>query len=558
MQYVPLHLHSEYSLLDGAIRLKDLCKFEKENDMPAVALTDHGVMYGVFDFYRTANEIGIKPLIGCEFYVYDGEIDERNNAHNTLNHLVLIAKNKEGYQNLIKLTSISHIDGFYYKPRINHKLLEKYCNNLICLSACIQGEVSYSILEGEKDKAKQLAKYYKDLFKDDYYIELQDHGREKEKRANPELIKLAKELDIKMVITNDSHYLKKEDSNWHDTLLCIQTNSAKHDENRFKFPNDEFYVKTVEQLRDAFNWLDLETFEAAIKNTVDIAEKCHLIIEKTKTLPAFDVPKGHSVDSYLNYQVLEGLKIRYAHESGVPVGPGRGSAAGSLVAYALGITELDPIKHNLLFERFLNPERISMPDVDVDFCIEGRQKIMDYVAQKYGTDHVCQIITFGSFAARNALKAVARVYEIPFADSNIWASLIPSAPTTKIYAPTAEEIDPRYDYNHEERVKSLVDMAKNIEGLRQNIGIHAAGVIISCLPLNEVVPVQYSKDGNVITEYAMADIEKLGLLKMDFLGLRNLTIIRNTMSWIKKRHNIEFEINRIPLDDEATYNLLMK
>ncbi len=595
MQYVPLHVHSEYSLLDGAIRLKDLCKFAKENNMPAVAVTDHGVMYGAIDFYRTAKEIGIKPLVGCEFYVFQGNLSEKNSANNHLNHLVLIAKDKQGYANLVKLVSIAHVEGFYYKPRINFELLKEYHEGLICLSACVQGEIADLILQKEMLKAKETAKKYQDLFKEDYYIELQDHGLDKQKRSNPDLINIAKELNIKLVITNDSHYLKKEDADWHDTLLCLQTNALKAEENRFHFPNNEFYVKTVSELRDAFKWLDSETFNKSIENTVEIAEKCHLIIEMGKSpLPNYEVPKGHTVESYLEYKVREGLKAKYkeitpkieervkyeldvieqmgfsayflitwdfinfAKENDIPVGPGRGSAAGSIVAYALNITELDPIEHNLLFERFLNPERISMPDVDIDFCIERRCEVIDYVSRKYGADKVCQIVTFGTFAAKAALKGVARVFDIPFAESNKLSALIPSNPGAKIDDALQEGMELKTLYDNDPDIKKLVDMAKSIEGIKNNIGMHAAGVIISHKPLNEIVPVQPSKEGIIITEYPMADLEKLGLLKMDFLGLRNLTIISKTIKLIKKRHGIELDINHVPLDDKKTYKMLTK
>lgn len=595
MQYVPLHLHSEYSLLDGAIKLKDLCKFAKENDMPAVTITDHGAMYGAIDFYRTAKETGVKPLIGCEFYVYNGDITERNSSKTRLNHLVLIAKDKQGYANLVKLVSIAHCQGFYYKPRLNFELVEKYHEGLICLSACVQGEIADLILQKELKEAKDRAQKYKNLFKEDYYIELQDHGLDNQKRSNPDLINIAKELDIKMVITNDSHYLRKEDADWHDTLLCLQTNALKSDENRFSFPNNEFYVKTVSELRDSFKWLDAETFEQAIANTVEVAEKCHLIIEMGNSpMPHYEVPKTHTVESYLELKVREGLNKRYkeitpeieervkyelgvieqmgfsayflitwdfinfAKQSGIPVGPGRGSAAGSIVAYALEITDLDPIRHNLLFERFLNPERISMPDVDIDFCIERRAEVIDYVAKKYGEDHVCQIVTFGTFAAKAALKGVARVFNIPFAESNKLSALIPSNPGAKIDDALQEGMELKQLYDSDEEIKKLVDMAKSIEGIKNNIGMHAAGVIISHKPLNEIVPVQPSKEGIIITEYPMADLEKLGLLKMDFLGLRNLTIIDKTIKLVKKRHGIDIDINNIPLDDKKTYKMLTK
>lgn len=593
--YVPLHLHSEYSLLDGAIKIKALCQYAKDNNMPAVAITDHGVMYSAIEFYRTAKEMGVKAIIGCEFYVHDGDIHEKTPNHNPLYHLVLLAKDKTGYMNLVKLVSIAHCEGMYYKPRINFELIEKYHEGLICSSACLGGEVLQNLLKNDYEGAKTAAKRYKDLFGEDYYIELQDHGLDEQKRTNPDLIRLAKELDIKLIITNDSHYLKKEDADWHDTLLCLQTNALKSEENRFHFPNNEFYVKTPIELRDSFKWMDSDLFEECIKNTVDISEKCHLMMEFGKSpLPHYEVPPGHTVESYLDHVVHEGLKERYgeippeieervryelgiieqmgfsayflitwdfvhfAKTNGIPVGPGRGSAAGSVVAYALKITELDPIRHHLLFERFLNPERYSMPDVDIDFCIERRGEVIDYVAQKYGADKVCQIITFGTYAAKAAMKGVARVMDIPYVRSNQLASLIPNEPKTHIDDAMLDGMELKKIYDEDPEVKRLVDMAKAIEGIKNNVGTHAAGVIIAHKPLNEIVPVQPSKDGIIVTEYPMADLEKLGLLKMDFLGLRNLTMIHKTMALIKKRQGVEFDVDRIPLDDKPTYDMLSK
>lgn len=595
MQYVPLHLHTENSLLDGAIRIKELCKFAKENNMPAVAITDHGNMYGAIQMYETAKEMGVKPLIGCEFYVYDGDITERNPAKTHPYHLVLIAKDQKGYQNLVKLVSIAKCKGFYYKPRINHELIEKYHEGLICLSACVQGEIAQGFINGNKQESYEAAKFYKKLFGADYYIELQDHGLEKQKMSNPGMIELAKELGIKTVITNDSHYLKKEDADWHDTLLCIQTNALKESNDRFRFPNNEFYVKTPEQLRDSFRWMEADMFDDCIKNTVEIAEKCHLIIEMGKYhIPYFELPPNFTSESYLEYLTLEGIKkrygamtpelkqrmdyelgvinkmgfaeyflivsdfIQYAKRKDIPVGPGRGSAAGSLVSYALEITDLDPIKHNLLFERFLNPERVSMPDVDIDFCVERRGEVIEYVTQKYGADKVCQIITFGTLAARNAMKSVARVYDIPFAQSNQWAQLIPAEPKIKIDDALKDGMELKKLYDIDPTVKKLVDMAKSIEGLKNNTGMHAAGVIISKLPLEDVVPVELSKEGLTVTEYTMIENEHIGLLKMDFLGLRNLTIIHNALKMVEKRTGEKVDINNIHLDDEPTYELLTK
>ena len=595
MQYVPLHLHTENSLLDGAIRIKELCKFAKENDMPAVAITDHGNMYGAIQMYEEAKSAGIKPLIGCEFYVYDGDITEKNPAKKHPWHLVLIAKDQTGYKNLVKLVSTAKCKGMYYKPRINHELIEKHHEGLICLSACVQGEVAQGFIQGNKEASYEAAKFYKGLFGEDYYIELQDHGLEKQKMSNPGLIQLAKDLDIKMVITNDSHYLRKEDADWHDTLLCIQTNALKESQDRFRFPNDEFYVKTPEQLRDSFKWMEADMFEECIKNTVEVADKCHLIIEMGKYhIPYFELPPNFTSESYLEYLTLEGIKkrygalrpdlkermdyelgvinkmgfaeyflivsdfIHYAKRNDIPVGPGRGSAAGSLVSYALEITDLDPIAHNLLFERFLNPERVSMPDVDIDFCVERRGEVIDYVTKKYGADKVCQIVTFGTLAARNAMKSVARVYDIPFAQSNQWAQLIPAEPKIKIDDALKDGMELKKLYDTDPTVKKLVDMAKAIEGLKNNTGMHAAGVIISKMPLEDIVPVEPSKEGLIVTEYTMIEDEHIGLLKMDFLGLRNLTIIHNALKMVEKRTGEKVDINNIPLDDEATFELLQR
>lgn len=612
--YVPLHLHTEYSLLDGAIRINDLCKFSVENGFPAVAITDHGVMYGDMELYETAimkysgdnGSPKLKPLLGCEFYVHNGDIKERDRMNNPCYHLVLIAKNNVGYQNIIRLTSVAWCDGFYMHPRINWELLKEHHEGLICLSACLGGEVLQNLLHKAPEKAREVAKRYKDLFGDDYYIELQDHGLEDQKRTNPELIAIAKELGIEMVITNDSHYLKKEDADMHDTLLCMNTNSDKDDPNRFHFEGNEFYVKTPEQLRESFSWLDEETFNKCIANTVKIAEGCNIKISKFDELPAYDVPANHTTESYFEYLVIEGLKkryggiskelkervdyemkviedmgftayflitwdfIHYAKTHGIPVGPGRGSAAGSVVAYALEITDLDPIEHKLLFERFLNPERFTMPDIDIDFCIERRGEVIDYVTKKYGEDRVCQIITFGTYAAKAAVKGVARILKIPFADSNRIASLIPSEPKTHIDDALQEGMELRVMYDNDEQividpiegktvgVKKWIDLARGIEGIKNNTGTHAAGVIIAPKPLDQILPVRPSKDGIVQTGYPPhAVTEFLSLLKMDFLGLRNLTTIYKTLTAIKKRQGIDVDINHIPLDDKPTYQMLM-
>ena len=617
MKYVPLHIHTEYSLLDGAIRIPDFYKFAAENDMPAIAITDHGVMYGCADMFIAKNEMlshmlseeeqemkkkieAVKPILGCEFYICDGEVID-DHSKKTMYHLVLLAKNQNGYHNLCKLDSIATTKGYYYKPRINHEILEKYKDDLICLSACIQGEVARNILDGNKDEAIKKAKYYKELFGEDYYIELQDHGLKEQKDSNPVLMEIAKELNIKTVITNDSHYLRAQDAAWHDTLLCEQTKSSKSNPNRFKFSVNEFYVKTVEELRKAFSWMDEDYFNTCIENTVEIADKVDFQMDKlefgkTKEyLPKYPCPEEYDEVQYFDYLCRKGLKKRYgdpipddimkryeyefdvickmgfpayflltwdfinwAKEHKIPVGPGRGSAAGSIVAYSLGITELDPIRHNLLFERFLNPERISMPDIDIDFCQRRRGEVIDYVSERWGADHVCQIITFGTLAAKAALKAVCRVYDIPFAQANLWAGMIPSAPGTKLKDALLDGMELKKLCDENSQVQSLVDEALHMEGLKNQVGTHAAGVIIAPRPMDEIIPVALSKEKSSTTQYPMAGIEKLGLLKMDFLGLETLTIIQDALDLIKARTGKDIDINNIPLDDKETFEMLSK
>lgn len=617
MKYVPLHIHTEYSLLDGAIRIPDFYKYAAENDMPAIAITDHGTMFGCADMFIAKNEMlshmlseeeqelkkkieAVKPIVGCEFYVCDGDVIE-DRSKKTMYHLVLLAKNQQGYHNLCKLDSIATTEAYYYKPRINHEILEKYKDNLICLSACIQGEVARNFLDGKPNEAKKRAQYYKDLFGEDYYIELQDHGLKEQKDSNPFLMEIAQELNIKTVITNDSHYLRAQDASWHDTLLCEQTKSSKSNPNRFKFSVNEFYVKTVDELRKAFSWMDEDYFNKCIETTVEIADKCDFKMDKlefgkTKEyLPKFPCPEGYDEESYFDYLCHEGLKKRYgdpipdsimeryeyeksvifkmgfpayflltwdfinwAKEHKIPVGPGRGSAAGSIVAYSLGITELDPIYHNLLFERFLNPERISMPDIDIDFCQRRRGEVIDYVSSRWGQDHVCQIITFGTLAAKAALKAVCRVYDIPFSQANAWAGMVPSAPGTKLKEALLDGMELKKLCDENSQVQSLVNEALHMEGLKNQTGTHAAGVIIAPRPMSDIIPVALSKEKSLTTQYPMAGIEKIGLLKMDFLGLETLTIIQDALDLIKERTGKDIDINRIPLDDKETFELLTR
>ena len=618
-KFVPLHIHTEYSLLDGMIKVEDLVKYASENELPGIAITDHGVMYSAIEFYELAEKYKINPLIGCEFYVHSGDIKIHDPANNPLYHLILIAKNNKGYKNLIKLVSTAWCEGFYYKPRINFDLLKLHSEGLVCASACLGGEVLQHLLKGEKDSAYETAKRYKELFGDDYYIELQDHNLNDQKITNPLLIEIAKDLNIKMIITNDSHYLRKEDADAQDTLLCLQTNANKDDEKRFSFPNNEFYIKTKDEMRKAFSWMTDVMFEECCSNTEEVCNKCHVEIElHNAPLPHYEVPDGYTIETYLEYLVMEGLKqrygdpppesiidrakyelgvinqmgfpayflitwdfIHYAKTHDIPVGPGRGSAAGSVVAYALEITDIDPIYHKLLFERFLNPERFTMPDIDIDFCIDRRSEVIDYVTQKYGEDKVCQIITFSTYAPKAAFKGVGRVLQVPFVESNRLTGLIePALDIARVTNPKAEWLKDiisaegnsefKQLYNEDYQItnpdtgnmvsfKRWVDMAVAIEGLKCGTGTHAAGVIISHAPLDTILPVQPSKDGIVQTGYPKHEAtEVLDLLKMDFLGLRNLTMITKTVKMVKKYRNIDVDINHIPLDDKETFDMLAK
>lgn len=593
--YVPLHLHSEYSILDGASKLDDLVKHAQANNISALALTDHGNMYGALAFYQKAKSANIKPIIGCEVYTTPGDINDRTgkNVSGSLNHLVLLAKNYNGYKNLVKLVSIGHVDGFYYKPRVNYELVEKYKDDLIAMSACLAGDINQKLLQGKNKEAEKTAKYLKDVFENDFYLEIQDHGMDEQQRINPEIVKIGSKLDIQLVATNDSHYTYQKDSLTHDILLCLQTGKNFNDPTRMRFPTDQFYQKNGDEMAMTYKNLDSDDVFIAIDNTLKVADKCSLSIPMGKSiLPHYPVPPNHTSESYLNKIAREGLEkrfnnvtpeieerfkyelqmieqmgfaayflivwdfISYSRQNGIPVGPGRGSAAGSLVAYSLGITNINPLEHGLLFERFLNPERISMPDVDIDFCIEKRSKVIDYVSEKYGSDRVCQIITFGTLAARAAIKGVARVLEYPFSESNKIAALIPQGPNITIDDALVSGQELKKIYDKDPKVKQWIDLAKSIEGINFNVGTHAAGVIIARDPLSDLIPIQKSKEGIIITQYPMTDVEKLGLLKMDFLGLRNLTIIDNAIKSIEQNKNIKIDIDNIPLDDEATYKLL--
>ncbi|MDR3615662.1 MAG: DNA polymerase III subunit alpha [Candidatus Obscuribacterales bacterium] len=591
--FVPLHLHTEYSLLDGATGVKELVKKAKAENMPAVAITDHGVMYGAVELTKTCHEMGgVKPIIGCEGYIIDGNIKDKT-ARQHLHHITMLAQNKTGYSNLVRLNSRAHIEGYYYKPRINKEMLAEQKEGLIILSGCLGAELSQFILKDNYEKAKESAKWYKEVLGDNYYLEIQDHGYAEDRKVNRYLVQLSKELGIKLVATNDSHFTDKDDAVAHDCLLCIQMGKLVTDANRMKFSGWE-YIKNGDEMSYLFrDHLDTEHIEEALRNTLEIADKIETIkLAGDPRLPVFPMPPGHSAETFLNELVFEGLKKRYdgvitdehskrahvelkviedmnfasyflivsdfiqhARDKGIPVGPGRGSAAGSLVAYALGITNIDPIKYNLLFERFLNPERKSMPDIDTDFCIERRDEIIKYTAEKYGADRVAQIITFNRMTSKAVLKDVSRVLEYPFAESTKLAKMVPVVRGKPCPLDEMVSDNPEFKKVYETSVEArqVIDLARKLEGTNKTFGMHAAGVVISDVPLEELVPVQKNNDGTVIAQYYMEDIAYIGLVKMDFLGLRNLTMIDKAVKIIKKVHGIEIVPDLIPLDDAPTF-----
>lgn len=591
MSFVHLHVHSEYSLLDGACRLEELVAAVKEQGQEAVAVTDHGNMYAAVEFYKIAKKKGIKPIIGCEVYVASrSRFDKMSELDRSGRHLILLCKNNTGYQNLIQMVSKSWTEGFYNKPRIDKELLEKYHEGLICLSACLAGELPQMLLQGNFSGAVETAKYYENLFgKGNYFIELQDHGINQQKEVNPLLIKISKETGIPLVVTNDSHYIKKSDSEIHSILLCIQTNHTVLDEDKMEFATDEFYLKSESEMRTLFPQLD-----EAYDNTVKIAEMCNVEFEFGNTkLPHFDVPNGQDHFEYFKQQCYEGLYkhygnnpdkalterleyelnmvrqmgyvdyylivndfIQYAKSHGIPVGPGRGSGAGSLAAYCIGITGIDPIKYNLIFERFLNPERVSMPDFDVDFCKDRRQEVIDYVIRKYGADHVAQIISFGTMAARGAVRDVGRALAIPYATVDIVAKQIPSDIGMTIDKALEISSELKKSYDTDESVHKLIDTAKSIEGMPRHATTHAAGVVITRDPVSSYVPLA-KNDEAVVTQYTMTVLEELGLLKMDFLGLRNLTVIHDAENMIK-RTNPHYTHSDIKEDDNQVFVMLSK
>ena len=587
--FVHLHLHTEYSLLDGACRINPLMEHLKEIGQTAVAITDHGVMYGVIDFYRAAKKHGIKPIIGCEVYVAPRtRFDKVHELDGEQHHLVLLCKDNKGYENLTALVSQAWTEGFYSKPRVDLDLLAKHSEGLIASSACLAGAIPRACRRGDYEEAKRLALVHNEIFgQGNFYIELQDHGIEAQREINPMLIRISEETGIPLIATNDSHYIKKEDSQMHHILMCIQTNHTVEDDDRMEFASDEFYVKTEEEMRALF-----PEHPEAFDNTVKIAEQCNVEFEFGNTkLPNYDTPNGQDNVEYFRTKCYEGLYrhygnqpdqalidrlefelntiikmgyvnyylivfdfIDYAKSVDIPVGPGRGSGAGSLAAYCLGITGIDPIRYNLLFERFLNPERISMPDFDIDFSDERRQEMIDYVVRRYGEDHVAQIITFGTMAARGSIRDVGRAMAIPYTKVDSVAKLVPMELNITLDRALNISHDLKNLYDSDPQVKELIDMAKKLEGMPRNASTHAAGVVITDRPVCKYVPLAKNNDA-VVTQFTMTTLEELGLLKMDFLGLRNLSIIQNAELQIRKQKP-DFSIEDIPMDDKKTFSMI--
>lgn len=609
MSFVGLHIHSDYSLLDGASQLPQLVDRAVELGMSAIALTDHGVMYGAIELIKVCRGKGIKPIIGNEMYVINGDIQDKTKRPRKY-HQVVLAKNTQGYKNLVKLTTISNLKGIQGKgisqrPCINKELLKQYSEGLIVTSACLGGEVPQTILKGDVQHARQVAQWYKEVFGDDYYLEIQDHGSIEDRIVNVEIVKIARELEIKLVATNDSHFISCYDVEAHDALLCIQTSKLIEDEKRMRYSGTE-YLKSAEEMAQLFrDHLPDEVIQEAIANTLEVADKVKRYdIMGEPRIPNYPVPKGHTADTYLEEVTWEGLcdrmgcrsrsdidpvykerleyelkmmqqmgfstyflvvwdYIKHARDQKIPVGPGRGSAAGSLVAYSLKITNIDPVHHGLLFERFLNPERKSMPDIDTDFCIERRDEVIEYVTHKYGADRVAQIITFNRMTSKAVLKDVARVLNIPYGESDRMAKMIPVSrgKPTKLKVMISEKTPTpefRDAYLNNPEVQRWLDMAIRIEGTNKTFGVHAAGVVISSEPLDEIVPLQVNNEGAVITQYFMEDLESLGLLKMDFLGLKNLTTIQKTAELIRQHQNITLDLDQLPLDERKAFEIVAK
>lgn len=611
-EFVHLHVHTEYSLLDGSGKIPELVKRAKELGMKSLAITDHGVMYGCVDFYKAAVEHGIKPIIGSEIYIVPKSMGIKHaDKENETYHLVLLVKDEVGYNNLMKIVSTASVEGFYYKPRIDHAFLKENSEGLIALSACLGGEVQAHLLHGNYEKAKEAALFYQSVFGEDFYLELQYHGMSEQLKVNNDMIKLSKEINVPLIVTNDVHYIKAEDYRAHDVLLCIQTGKTVDEENRMKYPSDQFYLKSAEEMYSMFSHVP-----EALENTVRVAEKCNFDYEfHHSKLPKFPLPVGVEPYDYLRdncfmglvqqYDVFENLRgvefnniyletmklaesnekakeltdrleyelsiirqmgyvdyflivwdfIRFANENGVPTGPGRGSAAGSIVAYTLGITKIDPIRYSLLFERFLNPERISMPDIDSDFCYEGRQMVIDYVVEKYGKDNVSQIITFGTMAARACIRDVGRAMNYSYAEVDKIAKMIPTMLGITIDKALFLNPELKEIYDKDERVKQLIDISKSLEGLPRHSSTHAAGVVIASQPLVSYVPLQRNED-MIVTQFPMGTLEELGLLKMDFLGLRTLTVMRDAIRMIKENSGIEVDLDKVGFDDREVYKMI--
>ena len=591
MSFVHLHTHTEYSLLDGSNKISEYVAKVKELGMNAAAITDHAVMFGVIDFYKAAKAAGINPILGCEVYVAPGSRFDRELSHgeDRYYHLVLLAENDKGYGNLMKIVSKGFVDGFYYKPRVDMEVLQEYHEGIIALSACLAGEVPRHLVRGMYEEAKEIALRYEACFgKGNFFLELQDHGIPDQKTVNQQLYRMSKETGIELVATNDIHYTNAEDAEPHDILLCMQTGKKLADEDRMRYEGGQYYVKSEEQMRELFLYAP-----EAIENTQKIADRCHVEIEFGNTkVPHFDVPDGYDSWTYLNKLCFDGLKerypdryeeltpklqseldviknmgyvdyflivwdfIHYAREHDIMVGPGRGSAAGSLVSYTTGITNIDPIRYNLIFERFLNPERVSMPDIDVDFCYERRQEVIDYVVRKYGKDCVTQIVTFGTLAARGVIRDVGRVMDLPYAFVDTIAKSIPNELNITIDKALKMNPELRSMYESDPTVKNLIDMSKRLEGLPRHTSMHAAGVVISQKPMDEYVPLSRASDGTITTQFTMTTIEELGLLKMDFLGLRTLTVIQNAVRMAEQSQGITLNMDQIDYNDKQVLDSL--
>lgn len=592
MAFTHLHVHTEYSLLDGSSKIKELLPRAKELGMDSIAITDHGVMYGVIDFYKKAKEVGIKPILGCEIYVAPGSRFDREQARgeDRYYHLVLLAENNQGYKNLMKIVTRGFTEGYYYKPRVDYEVLEKYHEGIIALSACLAGEIPNKILKEDFDGARAAARKMRDIFgENNFFLELQDHGIREQTQVNTSLIRLSKELGIPMVVTNDVHYIREEDAIPHDLLLCIQTGKKVSDKDRMRYEGGQYYLKSEEEMQKVFPYA-----REAMDNTHKIAGRCNVeIVFGEQKVPKFDVPEGYDAFSYLKELCETGLVkrygdpppkelqerlsyelstirnmgyvdyflivwdfIRFAKSQGIAVGPGRGSAAGSIVSYCLEITNIDPIRYQLIFERFLNPERVSMPDIDIDFCYERRQEVIDYVYEKYGKDKVVQIVTFGTMAARMAVRDVGRVLDIPYAQVDNVAKMIPMELGITIEKALKSNPELRQAYESDEVVKNLVDMSMRLEGLPRHTSIHAAGVVIGSKPLDEFVPLSRGADNVITTQFTMTTIEELGLLKMDFLGLRTLTVIQDAARMIGQKLGQDFSIDTIDYDDAKVYEMI--